>query len=735
MKNFAQIALSFLLLMAVSCGKTDYTKYVDPFIGTGGFGHTFPGACAPFGMVQPSPVTGYGEWAYCSEYVYEDSEILGFSQNHLNGTGCPDLGNVLIMPVSGELVREWNDYRSSYRKASEKASPGYYSVYLDQPQTKVEITASDRVALYRLHYDGEGKKGLLIDLQHTPSFKKEQLHTHIKDAWSEWIDEHTLVGYSKEKMWGWQEYYFAVKFNHPVIGKAVLPQLENEKALRHIAEFDLQSGEELMAKVAISSEAVEGAIENLEEIADWDFEMRHSATKAKWNEILSRVDVKGSKAQKLNFYTSLYHACIQPNVYSDKSRCYSLNCTPQQEVGEKNIYIKKNGQTYTTFSLWDTYRAAHSLYTIVTPERVNDFITSMLEQGWEQGYLPIWALYGGETHCMIGNHAIPVIAEAWRKGFRGYDGKEALELMCKTQTIPHKRNNEWGLYMQYGYYPADKISSQSVSRTLENAYDDYAVAEMAKMLGDEECRAHYAHRAEFFKNVFDLETRCARPRLADGSWQTPFEPNVMVPYKQGGSFTEATPFQYTWHIQHDVDWLIDFMGGKEEFVKRLDTLFKGEVVHNQVDITGLIGQYAHGNEPCHHIPYLYTLVGRQDRTAEVVREIFDTQYSPRYDGLCGNDDCGQMSAWYIFSSMGFYPVDPVSCKYVLGAPQIKEIVLHLHNGKTFTVKAEGLSRKAKYVDKVYLNGKLHELPYITHYDVVAGGELRFVMSDKSDNNN
>ena len=727
MRCLCKILLSLIVLAVVGCGTTDYTQYVDPFIGTGGNGHTFPGACAPFGMVQPSPVTGYGVWAYCSEYVYDDNEIMGFSQNHLNGTGCPDLGNVLIMPVAGELVREWNDYKSDYKKSSEKASTGYYSVYLDKAQTKVDITASERVALYRMRYDSEGNKGLLIDLQHTPSFNKERLHTHIKEAWSEWLDDYTLVGHSKEKMWVKQEYYFVVKFNRPKVGETILPQLENEKALRRVVEFDVESGEELMVKVALSSVSVEGAMNNLGEVADWNFDAVHTTTKAKWNALLSRAEIKGTREQKLNFYTSLYHAFIQPNLHSDTDGRY------RNVAGE--IVKSESEQCYSTFSLWDTYRAAHPLYTIVIPERVNDFIVSMLEQGDAQGYLPIWALWGGETHCMIGNHAIPVIAEAWRKGFRDYDGKRALDLMCKSQTIPHKRNNEWGLYMQYGYYPADKISSQSVSRTLENAYDDYAVSEMAKMLGEEEHREGYTRRAEFFKNVFDAETRCTRPRLADGSWQTPFEPNVMVPYKQGGSFTEATPFQYTWNVQHDVDWLIGFMGGKEEFVKRLDSLFKGGVVHDQVDITGLIGQYAHGNEPCHHVPYLYTLADRQDRCAEVVREVFDTQYSPRYDGLCGNDDCGQMSAWYIFSAMGFYPVDPVSCQYVLGAPQIEEVALRLANGKVFIVKAEGLSREAKYVDKIYLNGKLHELPYITHEDIINGGELLFVMSDKSDKNN
>ena len=719
MRSLHRITISFILLISMSCTQTDYTKYVDPFIGTGGFGHTFPGACAPFGMVQPSPVTGYGEWKYCSEYQYDDSEILGFTQNHLNGTGCPDLGNVMIMPVAGELVREWNGYRSSYNKRDEKALAGYYSVYLDQPQTKVEITASERVALYKMRYDGEGKKGLLIDLQHTPAFKPQSLHTHISESESHWEDAQTLVGMAKDKMWTRQTYFYVVKFSRPVIHTTTLPMLEGEKAARYVAEFDIPKGEELMVKVALSSVSIDGAKNNLEEVADWDFDATYRNTKAKWNELLSRADIKGTKEEKKNFYTSLYHLFIQPNILSDASGYY--------RNAANEVVRSSASQVYSTFSLWDTYRAAHPLYTIVAPERVNDFVVSMLEQGEAQGYLPIWALWGVETHCMIGNHAIPVIAEAWRKGFRGYDGGRALELMKLSQTTPHKKLNDWELYMQYGYYPADKTKSQSVSVTLENSYDDYVLSQMAEMLGDEECRAHYAHRAEFFKNIFDSTTLCARPRLADGSWQAPFEPNVMVPYKQGGSFTEATPFQYTWHVQHDVDWLIDFMGGKEAFVKRLDSLFEGEVVHNQVDITGLIGQYAHGNEPCHHIPYLYTLAGRMDRTAEVVREIFDTQYSPRYDGLCGNDDCGQMSAWYIFSAMGFYPVDPVSCEYILGAPQIEEISLHLIDGKTFTVKAEGLSRKAKYVESVYLNGEKLDRDHITHKEIMQGGELRFVM--------
>ena len=722
MLRFIKLLFAFLFLTSVGCNAQDLTKYVDPFIGTGGNGHTYPGATAPFGMLQPSPVTGFGSWAYCSSYVYTDTSIMGFAQTTLSGTGCADLGNILIMPVSGKLVRDWDKYRSNFQKKNEYAAPGYYSVYLDDVKTKVEITASERVAYYRMRFDGKDKKGMLIDLQYSAGTGRRGLHTHCKEASSKWLDEYTLVGYAKEKRWGYQEYYYVIKFNRPISNNAVLPQIENEKALRHVAEFNMQSGDELMAKIAISSVSIESAMKNFGDINNWDFDAVRNATKEKWNNLLARANIKGTKDQKKIFYTALYHAMLQPNLHSDVDGYYRNSAREVVKCAGENCY--------TTFSLWDTYRAAHPLYTIIMPERINDFVVSMLEQGDAQGYLPIWALYGGETHCMIGNHSIPVIVEAWRKGFRGFDGQRALNLMYKTQTNPHPRINNWPVYLQYGYYPVDKVRMESVSLTLENSYDDYAVAEMAKIMGDEEGRACYARRSEFFKNIYDTTTLCSRPRYADGSWQEPFTPHIMTPTSKGGSFIEATASQFTWHVQHDVDWLVNFYGGPESFVKRLDTLFEGELVHNQLDITGVIGQYAHGNEPCHHIPYLYTLAGRQDKTAALVRKIIDTQYTSRPDGLCGNEDCGQMSAWYLFTVMGFYPVNPVSCQYVLGAPQIEEIALNLPNGKSFTVKAKGLSRKNKYVERVYLNGKLYELPYITHDDIVNGGELQFVMTDK-----
>ena len=340
MRSLHRITMSFILLISMSCTQTDYTQFVDPFIGTGGFGHTFPGACAPFGMVQPSPVTGYGEWKYCSEYQYDDSEILGFTQNHLNGTGCPDLGNVMIMPVAGELVREWNGYRSSYNKRDEKALAGYYSVYLDQPQTKVEITASERVALYKMRYDGGGKKGLLIDLQHTPAFKPQSLHTHISESESHWEDAQTLVGMAKDKMWARQTYFYVVEFSRPVVHTVTLPALEGEKAVRYVAEFDIPKGEELMVKVALSSVSIDGAKNNLEEVADWDFDATYRNTKTKWNELLSRADMKGTKEEKKNFYTSLYHLFIQPNILSDASGYYRN--AANEVVQLRNHYILRS---------------------------------------------------------------------------------------------------------------------------------------------------------------------------------------------------------------------------------------------------------------------------------------------------------------------------------------------------------------------------------------------------------
>ena len=498
---------------------------------------------------------------------------------------------------------------------------------------------------------------------------------------------------------------------------------QTEKGQRIVACFDMQPGDELLAKVALSTTSVEGARKNMDtELSGWDFEATRQTAKADWNKYLSRIDVTGTEAEKANYYTSFYHALIQPNQISDVDGMYR---------NAKDEIVKTHGDAfYSTFSLWDTYRAAHPFYTLMVPEKVDGFVTSLVEQGEVQGFLPIWGLWGKETFTMIANHGVSVIAEAYRKGFRGFDAERAFEMVKRTQTVSHPHKSNWENYMKYGYFPTDLTEVESVSSTLESVYDDYAAADMAMRMGKEEDAAYFAKRADFYKNLFDAETQFMRPRKANGTWKSPFNPSeVAHAESKGGDYTEGNAWQYTWHVQHDVPGLIALFGGEEAFLNKLDSVFTVELQTTQADVTGLIGQYAHGNEPSHHVTYLYTLAGRPERTQELIRQIFDTQYRPEPDGLCGNDDCGQMSAWYMFSAMGFYPVDPVSGNYVFGAPQLPKITLHLADGKTFTVIADGISAENKYVESITLNGEDYTKNYITHEDILRGGTLVFKMKN------
>lgn len=698
----------------------DYTQYVDPFIGGFENGHTFPGACAPFGMLQPSPVTGAIGWKYCGEYSYADSIIWGFTQTHLNGTGSIDLGDLLIMPVTGNRTRAWDGYRSKFSKENEAASPGYYTVELDEPGVKAEITATTHAAIYRYTYHKADSASMLIDLQHAPSGNEKRYHSNVLECEYNWEDAQTLTGHVKNKAWIEQDYFFVLQFNRPVTERINLPMAETEKGQRIIASFDMKPEDELLVKLALSTASVEGAKKNLNtEIPHWEFDTTHQQVKDEWNSYLSRIDVKGSKEQLLNYYTSFYHLLMQPNEISDVDGMYR---------NTNDETVKAQGEAfYSTFSLWDTYRAAHPLYTIITPERVDGFITSLLEHGEAQGFLPIWALWGVDNFGMIANHGVPVVVEAYRKGFKGFDAERAYNMVKASQTVPHKRKSYWDMYMKYGYYPTDLMDTESVSYTLECVYDDYAAAVMAKDMGKTEDAEYFGKRANFYKNLFDTETQFMRPRKADGSWRAPFNPSAVGHYQTGGDYTEGNAWQYTWHVQHDVPGLIELFGGADKFKTKLDSLFTVELQTNAVDVTGLIGQYAHGNEPSHHVVYMYTIAGYPERAQELIREIFDTQYKPEPDGLCGNDDCGQMSAWYMFSAMGFYPVDPVSCNYVFGAPQIPQITLNLNNGKTFTVIAENLSKENKYVESITFNGQPYTKNYITHEDVMNGGTLVFKM--------
>ena len=700
---------------------TDYTQYVNTFIGAADNGHTFPGACRPFGMIQTSPVTGAVGWRYCSEYVYEDSVIWGFTQTHLNGTGCMDLGDILVMPVTGNRHRAWDGYRSSFQKNSESATPGYYTVTLDEPGVKAELTATLHTALHRYTYNKADSASVLIDLQHGPAWNEKQYHSLVKACDVKWENDSTLSGHVRNSVWVDQDYFFTLQFNRPVISAVDLPMGETEKGRRIVATFDLQPGEEVLMKIAMSTTGVEGAKANMAaEQPGWDFEGTRKQAKDEWNSYLSRIEMEGTPDEMTNFYTCFYHALIQPNEISDVDGKY--------RNAADSIVTATGGKFYSTFSLWDTYRAAHPFYTMIVPERVDGFVNSLIDQAEVQGFLPIWGLWGKENYCMIANHGVSVVAEAYAKGFKGFDAERAFQAIKQTQTVSHKLKSNWEDYMKYGYFPTDLTAAESVSSTLESVYDDYAAADMARRMGKTEDAAYFSKRADFYKNLFDPTTKFMRPRKSDGTWKSPFDPTQAAHAESnGGDYTEGNAWQYTWHVQHDVPGLIALLGGEEAFTNKLDSLFTVELRTQLADVTGLIGNYAHGNEPSHHVTYLYTLAGKPERTQELIRQIFDTQYRPAPDGLCGNDDCGQMSAWYMFSAMGFYPVNPVSGEYVFGAPQMPKFVLHLQDGKTFTVLAEGLSKEHKYVESITLNGEPYTKNYITHEDIMKGGTLVYKM--------
>jgi len=472
----------------------------------------------------------------------------------------------------------------------------------------------------------------------------------------------------------------------------------------------LKKGEELLVKVALSSVSIEGAKRNLEtELPGWDFNAVKQVAHKEWHKFLSRINVKGTTEQKRIFYTAMYRLFIQPNNIAD---------TDQPTF-------------YSTLSLWDTYRAAHPLYTIVSPEIVNDFVNSMLKQFDTQGFLPIWALWGGETYTMIGNHAVPVIVDAYLKGFRGFDVEKAYSAI-RTSLLTNLPKSNWDVYDQYGYLPFDIIKDESVSRTLESCYDDYCAAQLAKALGKEDDYRFFTKRAGYYKNLFDREAGLMRPKDSKGNWRTPFD-KLVISHEStsGGDYTEGNAWQYTWHVQHEPDSLINMLGGEDAFITKLDSLFiLKEVVHNEgfsSDVTGLIGQYAHGNEPSHHVAYLYRMAGKPSKTEELVNYICKTKYLDRVDGLCGNDDCGQMSAWYVFSAMGFYPVNPCGGEYILGAPQLPRITIELGNNKRFVVETVNYSLENIHVRKIELNGKELTGNSISHKDIMEGGILKFYM--------
>ena len=730
MRSFSVTIITCMLLFSAcstekQAKETDFCKYVDPFIGTGDLGHTFPGATLPFGFIQTSPQTGQVSWKYCAGYNYADESIIGFAQTQLSGIGRPDFGDILMLPFSGDAG---DNYRSRFLKSEEMASPGYYTVRLSDFDIQAELTATQRTAFHRYTYHKNEPAYLLLDMQSgCVSHNAKNIETHVLFAEMDMPDNQTITGHQQVHNWVTRHYFYEIRFDKPYRVKEELPANAGNKAKRMILAFDIKPGETLQTKVAMSTVNVDGAKEAMKsENPGWDFDAVHKNARREWNDLFSRVQATGSDEQKTNFYTSLYHLYIQPNNIADIDGRY--------RGIDDSVRTAPSGNYYSTFSLWDTYRAAHPLYTILMPEKVDGFIESMLEHYKVQKYLPIWTLWAKEGFDMIGNHSIPVIVDAYLKGFTGFDHELAYEAVKTSSTVSH-RNSDWETYMKYGYYPFDVIITESVSKTLESGFDDWCVAQMAKGLGKTEDAELFAKRSNFYKNLFDPQFQLMRGKDSKGNWRVPFNSfSLSHATTQGGDFTEGNSWQYTWHVQHDVEGLIELMGGNEAFTAKLDSLFFLESMAENAgwtgDVTGLIGQYAHGNEPSHHVAYLYALAGEPWKTQELIREVFDRFYPNRPDGLCGNDDCGQMSAWYIFSAMGFYPVNPAGGEYVLGAPQLEKIELRLQNGKTFTVEAKNLSEENKYVQSVEFNGQPYTKKYIRHEEIMNGGHLVFTMTDK-----
>lgn len=750
------LLLSLLAILQVTCysQEKNYTQYVDPFIGSQHEGHTFPGATAPLGMVQVSPESynlyykGY-ETDHVAGYQYNDPWIWGFTQTHLNGAGCPTLSDILLMPYCGKQIDPSlrKNFCSVYDKKTEKASPGYYSVYLSDHRVNIELTATKHAAYHRYNFDDPRTAQLLIDLQYGVSWDISTISDNILEAKQTFEDDFTLSGYRKAREWAERKLFYVIKFNKKIKEKKLLspPNNKGEKAPRYLLNFEMGNDNFLEVMIGLSTVSVEAAMKNLQtEISGWGtFDIIKSKTNKEWNNLLSKVVIEGNNEKLKAFYTSLYHMYIQPNNIADVSGTYR---------GENDsVYQSSTRKFYTTLSLWDTYRAANPFYTILTPDLVSDVISSMMDSYTHKPidvnnpseanrYLPRWGLWGKETNTMVANHAIPVIADAYLKGIHagaGYTDDAVFDAVWVTATKPHYRNHV-ELIDKYGYIPMDvqlsKIDNgrETVSRLLEGSYDDYSAGLFADRLGRTNDRDFLMNRAENYKNVFDNASGFMRGRDSKGQFRKNIDLSEVVgEWVPGSDFTEGNPWHYLFHVQHDVPGMIELMGGQNIFVSKLDSMFytksKPEVKTLVWNIYGTIGQYWHGNEPCHHVPYLYKYTDKPYKADAIIKYVVDNFYKTKPDGLMGNDDCGQMSAWYVFSVMGFYPVNPCGGHYILGAPQVPSVSIHLPNGNYFTIKAEGLSARKHFVKKVMLNGKPLDRNYITHKEILCGGSLVFVM--------
>ncbi len=750
--------VALLVLTSLAVGAESPNRYVDPFIGTDDMGHTFPGATVPFGFVQLSPQTdlapySYGEgynpdaYRYCSGYQYGDRTIVGFAHTHFSGTGHSDLGDILVMPTVGELQLDpgskdvpESGYRSRFSHEKESAEPGAYQVTLQDYGIEAELTATERVGVHRYTFPESEAAHLILDLT-------ANIYDYPgKTVWASvrMENDRLLTGYRQTTGWARSRFlYFAIQFSKPVASYGLRNEEKTayrdfwrrfdqdldfpERAGRQVkCHFDWQTsaGEQIVIKVALSSVSTAGAVANLEaEAPGWDFDNIRDQARAWWTQELSLVNVEADPIVLGNFYTALYHASMAPVVFSDVDGRY--------RGLDGNVHMAEEFTNYSTFSLWDTYRAQHPLLTILQPKRTVDMVQSLLvhQQQSVHGVLPVWSHHANENWCMIGYHAVSVIADAFLKGLRGFGADQALEAMVASANFD--RFDGIGEYRELGWVPADRHSN-SASKTLEYAYDDWAIARMAEAMGRSEVARAFDRRAASWRNLHDPETGFLRARNADGSFPADFD--AMATHGQG--YIEGNAWNYSLYVPHDVAGFMDLLGGPDALVEWLDGLFVMEIddesiAHNE-DITraGLMGNYVHGNEPSHHVPYMYCYAGQPWKTQARVRKIMREMYRPEPDGLSGNDDCGQMSAWYAFSALGFYPVAPGSNQYVLGSPAVRQAEIDLGDGKSFVVVAENQAPENVYVRSVRLNGTPLERCYITHDELVAGGELRFVMSDQ-----
>lgn len=722
----------FLNIIALACiahasQAQDLTKYVDPYIGSGGHGHVFVGASVPFGAVQLGPSNFFKGWDWCSGYNYGDSIVTGFAHTHLSGTGIGDLGDILVMPFTGKIrtdkatEKEYlKGYGAHYSHKNESVKPGYYAVKLDGSNIKVELAATERVGFHQYQFPTTQQAHVIIDL-------KEGINDQSAETYIKQIDRYTLEGYRFSKGWAKEQLiFFAVRSSEPLEHFAVYDDNKllqgdsgKSKSIKGLISFD-KAPSMLKLKVGISPVSCENALANINaEIPHWDLAKVVAEAKTKWNKELSKIIINTpSEKDKRIFYTALFHTMIDPALFNDHNGDY--------RGADKKVYKHAPFANYSVFSLWDTYRAVHPLYTITQPERTADMVNSMLAIYDQKNLLPQWHLEGWETGTMVGIASRQVIAEAYLKGIKGFDATRAFNAIIGTSS-----SDTLGMkYVKtFAAIPSDE-ERRSVAKGLEYAIGDGSIALMAKDLGKQDEREYFSKRALNYQLYFDPGTQFFRGKLANGEWAPDF--NALK--ANNTIYAEGNAWQYLWLVPQDVKGLISLLGGEKMFNNRLDTMFALETTLDEkglADLTGTIGQYAHGNEPSHHIAYLFAYGGRQWKTAETVRHIMKDMYHDQPDGVIGNEDCGQMSAWYIFSALGFYPVFPADARYVFGSPLVEKATLHLSNAKTFTVKATGATIKP-YIQKVLLNGKAYDAAYIDHAAIMAGGTLEFIMAEKPD---